>query len=57
MNEIEDVRAAVLRLESVRESGGPVLVRIEVRGEDGRVIELIDFRVSTAVPAVTASVA
>lgn len=57
MNEIEDVRAAVLRLESVRESAGPVLVRVEVRGEDGRVIELLDFRVSTPVAAVTASVA
>lgn len=54
MNEIEGVRAAVLRLESVRESAGPVLVRIEVRGADGRVIELLDFRVP-AVPAVTAA--
>lgn len=55
MNDIEAVRAAVLRLESVRESVGTVLVRVEVRGEDGRLIELADFRV--ALPAVTSSVA
>lgn len=47
------IRAAVAELDSVKAAAVPVLVRIEVRGERGELLEVLDYRHE---PATSASV-
>jgi hypothetical protein len=37
------IRAAVAELDSVKAAAVPVLVRIEVRGERGELLEVLDY--------------
>jgi hypothetical protein len=40
---VNRIRAAVAELDSVKAAAVPVLVRIEVRGERGELLEVLDY--------------
>jgi hypothetical protein len=50
---VNRIRAAVAELDSVRAAAVPVIVRVEVRGAKGELLEVLDYQYE---PATNASV-